>query len=97
MPVALKGGFTRDYAILAELMSHEYYAIHNDTYLPVDQWRKPDGWGLDQGKMFHSKEIRVHGPYVASLVRDMAERRQRGPQPYEWQPILPAQPKDKAL
>lgn len=79
-----QNGFTRDYAILAELMSHEYYATHNDTYLPVDKWRKPDGWAVDQGRLFHSANIRVHAPYVASLVRDMAWRRRGGPTPMQW-------------
>lgn len=51
--------FLRDYSILAELMSHEYYAVHNDTYLPRDKWRRPDGWGIGANDDFHSSKIPV--------------------------------------
>jgi hypothetical protein len=58
------GGFTRDYAILAEMASHEYYAIHNDTYLPREQWILDDGRSYPQNHGFHSPTINVSQPRV---------------------------------
>lgn len=71
-------------------MAHEYYAIHNDHYFPVEQWLKPTGWAVDQGKHFHSTKIRVDAEYVAGLVEDMAKRRRKGPTPVHWKVPSPA-------
>lgn len=79
-----EGGFTRDYGILAEFMAHEYYAIHNDKVFPVEEWRKPSGYAVDQGPNFHSSKIRVEAAFIAGLVKDMAKRRRRGPTPLHW-------------
>lgn len=31
------GGFAMDYALPADLMGHDYYAIHNDTVFTKDK------------------------------------------------------------
>ncbi|WRT70473.1 uncharacterized protein IL334_007471 [Kwoniella shivajii] len=72
MPVT---GFARDYAILGEMMGHEYYAIHYNETFPPEKWRKPDGWGVDQGPDFHSPRITVDGKFMAGMVREMAAKR----------------------
>ncbi|OCF41270.1 hypothetical protein I317_04928 [Kwoniella heveanensis CBS 569] len=77
-------GFARDYAILGEMMGHEYYAIHHNATFPPDQWRKPNGWMVDQGKDFHSNRITVDGKFMAGMVRKMAEERR-----YVTEPELP--------
>ncbi|ORY35905.1 hypothetical protein BCR39DRAFT_512977 [Naematelia encephala] len=64
-----------DYALPADLMGHEYYAIHNDTYLPRSEWILSDGRAMQQGKGFHSSNIRTHGPYIASLISRLAKDR----------------------
>ncbi|RXK39808.1 hypothetical protein M231_02863 [Tremella mesenterica] len=68
-------GFARDYALVAELMGHEYYAIHDDHVFPPDQWRREDGWAVDQGPGFHGSNVRVNGEFIAEMVRDMAAAR----------------------
>ncbi|KGB75388.2 hypothetical protein CNBG_1226 [Cryptococcus deuterogattii R265] len=68
-------GFARDYAILAEMMGHEYHTIHYNKTFPPDQWRRPDGWAVDQGPDFHSANIRLDAEWFASLITDMAQRR----------------------
>ncbi|KAL0253653.1 hypothetical protein I308_101028 [Cryptococcus tetragattii IND107] len=68
-------GFARDYAILAEMMGHEYYAIHHNEIFPPEKWRRPDGWAVDQGPDFHSPNIRLDAKWFATLIADMAQRR----------------------
>ncbi|RSH87846.1 uncharacterized protein EHS24_000364 [Apiotrichum porosum] len=84
LEIMMPDSFLRDYSILAELMSHEYYAVHNDTYLPRDKWRRPDGWGIGANDDFHSSKIPANGPWIANLVKDMAARRRYGPTPVQW-------------
>lgn len=79
-----EGGFARDYGILAEMSSHEYYAIHNDKTFPAEKWRKADGWVAPQNEGFHGDKIRVDGAYIATLVKNMAGRRKYGPTPVKW-------------
>ncbi|KAK8850331.1 hypothetical protein IAR55_004248 [Kwoniella newhampshirensis] len=68
-------GFARDYAILSEMMGHEYHAVHyNETFTP-DKWRRPDGWAIGQGEDFHSSRITVDGKWIAELIRGMAKAR----------------------
>ncbi|WVQ85997.1 hypothetical protein IAT38_008165 [Cryptococcus sp. DSM 104549] len=68
-------GFARDYAILAEMMGHEYYAIHYNETFPPDKWRKPDGWAIGQGPDFHSAKITVDAKWFSDVIREMALRR----------------------
>lgn len=68
-------GFARDYAILAEMMGHEYYAIHHNEIFPPEKWRRPDGWAVGQGPDFHSPNIRLDAKWFATLIADMAQRR----------------------
>ncbi|RSH87242.1 hypothetical protein EHS25_003151 [Saitozyma podzolica] len=66
------GGFAKDYAMIGELMRHDYYAIHNDTVLTPDKWSRPDGWSIGQNQGFHGSYIPVHGPFMADLIRGIA-------------------------
>ncbi|ORY35904.1 hypothetical protein BCR39DRAFT_512961 [Naematelia encephala] len=75
MEIMNVGGFAKDYAMLAELMSHEYYAIHNDTTFPPEKWRRPDKWAVEQGPGFHGSNIRVDATFMANMVKQMAEAR----------------------
>lgn len=45
--------------MIGKLMRHDYYAIHKDRVFPVDEWRKPDGFGVGQIEGFHGKSIPV--------------------------------------
>ncbi|WWC92045.1 uncharacterized protein L201_006999 [Kwoniella dendrophila CBS 6074] len=72
MPVT---GFARDYAILGEMMNHEYYAIHYNETFPVEKWRKENGYGVDQGPDFHSPRITVDGKFMAGMVRKLVSTR----------------------
>lgn len=76
-------GFARDYAILAEMMGHEYHAIHYNETFPPDRWRRPDGSSVDQGPDFHSPRIRVDAEWFAALVVDVARKRIPVKEP-EW-------------
>ncbi|OCF60709.1 hypothetical protein L486_00347 [Kwoniella mangroviensis CBS 10435] len=67
------GGFARDYATVAELMRHDYYAIHNDTVFTKDKWLKEDGWGVGAIHGFHSTSIPLNGKWIASLIRKIAQ------------------------
>ncbi|WVW83994.1 hypothetical protein I302_106019 [Kwoniella bestiolae CBS 10118] len=67
------GGFARDYATVAELMRHDYYAIHNDTVFTKDKWLKPDGWGVGAIQGFHSTWIPLDGKWIAGLIRKIAQ------------------------
>ncbi|OWT37899.1 hypothetical protein C362_04923 [Cryptococcus neoformans Bt1] len=68
-------GFAKDYATLAEMMGHEYHAIHyNETY-PPDKWRSPDVYTFEHGAEFHSPKIRIDAEWFATLVVDVARRR----------------------
>ncbi|GFZ43816.1 hypothetical protein JCM24511_01536 [Saitozyma sp. JCM 24511] len=66
---------TLDYAMIGELMRHDYYAIHNDTVLTPDKWSRPDGWSIGQNQGFHGSYIPVHGPFMADLIREIAAKR----------------------
>ncbi|ODN99354.1 hypothetical protein L198_03196 [Cryptococcus wingfieldii CBS 7118] len=68
-------GFARDYAILAEMMGHEYYAIHTNHTFPEDQWRQPNGWAVDQGPEFHGANIRLDAKWFAGMIEKMAKAR----------------------
>ncbi|WWD08538.1 hypothetical protein V865_006650 [Kwoniella europaea PYCC6329] len=72
MPVT---GFARDYAILGEMMNHEYYAIHYNETFPVEKWRKENGYGVDQGPDFHSSRITIDGKFMAGMVRKLVSTR----------------------
>ncbi|KAK4687906.1 hypothetical protein P7C73_g2203, partial [Tremellales sp. Uapishka_1] len=65
------GGFARDYAMLAELMSHDYYAIHKNVVFPREKWRRPDGWAVDQGEGFHGSDIRASRRVIAELLSSL--------------------------
>ncbi|OCF33050.1 hypothetical protein I316_05388 [Kwoniella heveanensis BCC8398] len=69
------GGFARDYATVAELMRHDYYAIHKDEVFTKDKWLKPDGWGVGANQGFHSTNIPLDGKWVADLIRTIAEEK----------------------
>ncbi|RXK39834.1 hypothetical protein M231_02889 [Tremella mesenterica] len=71
------GGFAMDYALCADLMKHDYYAIRNDTYLHRTEWLLPNGQPMQQGSTFHSDHLRVYAPYVADLVSKLARSRSR--------------------
>ncbi|KAK4690019.1 hypothetical protein P7C73_g82, partial [Tremellales sp. Uapishka_1] len=66
------GGFARDYAMIAELMRHDYYAIHNDTVFTEDKWRKPDGYAVGQAQGFHGSNIPLDAKFIAGLTRKIA-------------------------
>ncbi|WRT66462.1 uncharacterized protein IL334_003421 [Kwoniella shivajii] len=69
------GGFARDYATVAELMRHDYYAIHNDTVFTKDKWLKDDGWGVPAIDGFHSSWIPLNGKWVSNLIRKIAQEK----------------------
>lgn len=69
------GGFTRDYEILSELMDHDHHTVHNDTKFFRSQWFQPNGKIVEQTKDFHQTNIRVHGPFLVQLVRDIVKRK----------------------
>jgi len=66
------GGFAPDYALLAQIANHRYFAIHNDSVFTEDKWRRPDGWGVTANAGFHGSSIEVSGAFVAGLVRNLA-------------------------
>ncbi|WWC72364.1 uncharacterized protein I206_106326 [Kwoniella pini CBS 10737] len=72
MPV---NGFARDYAILGEMMNHEYYAIHYNETFPPEKWRKENGYGVDQGPDFHSPRYTIDGKWMAGMVRELVSIR----------------------
>ncbi|WWC89225.1 uncharacterized protein L201_004143 [Kwoniella dendrophila CBS 6074] len=73
LEIMFPGGFARDYATVAELMRHDYYAIHNDTVFTPDKWLKPDGWGVPAIHGFHSDYIPVNGKWLAGLIKQIAQ------------------------
>ncbi|WWD20513.1 hypothetical protein CI109_104989 [Kwoniella shandongensis] len=75
MEIMAVGGFARDYAILSEMMGHEYHAVHYNTTLPREKWTRPDGWAIGQNEDFHSARITVDGKWMAGKVRAMAKAR----------------------
>lgn len=74
-------GFVRDYALVAELMGHEYYAVHNDHVFPPNQWRKADGSTAELPPDFDGSTIRVDADFVSGLVKKMAGARKNVVEP----------------
>ncbi|WVR06959.1 hypothetical protein IAU60_003995 [Kwoniella sp. DSM 27419] len=77
----MPGGFARDYGMVAELMRHDYFAIHNDEVFTSDKWLKEDGWGVGANQGFHSPNIPVDGKFVADLIRKVAEEKKGAVEP----------------
>ncbi|WWC70090.1 uncharacterized protein I206_104037 [Kwoniella pini CBS 10737] len=68
-------GFARDYATIAELMRHDYYAIHGDHVFTKDKWLKDDGWGVGAIQGFHSTNIPADGKFISGLIRKIAQEK----------------------
>ncbi|KAF5392389.1 hypothetical protein D9757_001565 [Collybiopsis confluens] len=66
--IMIPEGYVYDYEILARNMGHKHYAIWNDTFVtyPVGQTHE----GINYPEGFHGSSIPVHGPTVASIIRD---------------------------